>query len=46
MSKIYNSVVNQKKKTNKQKKKKMLTKFDEKEYWCELLNASNMSYKP
>ena len=24
----------------------MLIKFDEKEYWCELLNASNISYKP
>ena len=38
-SKIYNSAVNQ-------KKKKMLIKFDEKEYWCELLSVSNISYKP
>ena len=37
MSKIYNSVVNQ---------KKMLIKFDEKQYWCKLLNVSNISYKP
>ena len=37
-SKIYNSSVNQ--------KKKVLIKFDEKEYWCELLNISNISYKP
>ena len=36
-SKIYNSVVNE---------KKMLTKFDEKEYWFELLIVSNISYKP
>ena len=27
-------------------KKKMLIKFDEKEYQCELLNVSNISYKP
>ena len=38
-SKIYNSVVNQ-------KKLKMLIKFDEKEYWCELFNVTNISYKP
>ena len=36
-SKIYNSVVNE---------KKMLIKFDEKEYWFELLIVSNISYKP
>ena len=36
-SKIHNSVVNH---------KKMPIKFDEKEYWCELLNVSNISYKP
>ena len=28
------------------KKEKILIKFDEKEYWCKLLNVSNMSYKP
>ena len=39
MSKIYNSAVNQ-------KKKKKLIKFDKKEYWCELLHVSNISYKP
>ena len=38
-SKIYNSAVNQ-------KKRNMLIKFDQKEYWCELLNVSNISYKP
>ena len=37
-SKIYNSAVNH--------KKKMLIKFDEKEYWCELLSVTNISYKP
>ena len=37
MSKIYNSAVNQ---------KKMLMKFDEKQNWCELLNVSNITYKP
>ena len=36
-SKIYNSVVKQ--------KKEMLTTFDKKEYWCEQLNVSNISYK-
>ena len=34
-SKIYNGVTS----------KKMLLKFDEK-CWCELLNVSNISYKP
>ena len=38
MSKIYNSVVKQ--------KKKLLIKFGEREYWCELLNVSNISHKP
>ena len=40
MSTIYNSAVNQ--------KKKKLIKFDEKEYWCELLHlhVSNIRYKP
>ena len=28
------------------KKKKMLIKFNEKEYWCKLLNVSSISYKP
>ena len=28
------------------KKKKMLIKFDEKEYWCELLCVTNINYKP
>ena len=37
-SKMNNSVVNQ--------KKEMLITFDKKEYWCEQLNASNISYKP
>ena len=36
-SKVYNSVVNQ---------KKLLIKFDEKQYWYKLLNISNISYKP
>ena len=36
-SKIYNSAVN---------RKKLLIKFDEKEYWCEQLNIPNISYKP
>ena len=41
LSTIYNSAVNQ-------KKKKKLIKFDEKEYWCELLHlhVSNIRYKP
>ena len=37
-SKIYNSAVNQ--------EQKMLIKFDKNEYWCELLNVSNVRYKP
>ena len=37
-SKIYNSVVN--------KKKKMLIKFGKNVYCCELLNVSNINYKP
>ena len=35
---IYNSFVNN--------NKKMLIKFVENKYWCELLNVSNISYKP
>ena len=42
-SKIYNSGVIKK---QKNKQKKLLIKFDEKEYWCELLNVSNISHKP
>ena len=39
-SKIYNNGVIKKNK----KQKKLLIKFDEKEYWCE--HVSNSSYKP
>ena len=28
------------------RREQMLIKFDEKEYWCKLLNVSNISQKP
>ena len=31
---------------HREPKKRKLKKFDQKEYWCELLNVSNISYKP
>ena len=40
MLKIYNSGM-----IKKKKQKKLPIKFDEKEYWCALLNVSNISYK-
>ena len=31
---------------HREPKKKILKKFDQKEYWCELLNVCNISCKP
>ena len=31
---------------HREPKKKMLKNFDQKEYWCELLNVSNISHRP
>ena len=38
--------IQQRREPKKKKKKTMLRKFDEKEFWCELLNVSKINYKP